>query len=248
MTVTELNDPQAFLVDPPGPAEDFADSLRWKAGVLLGGLDWLYEEITGTSIIAALVEPLSGDWAGLEKSAQAWQAAGNATLDVAENIAAMGPQARAVWDGAAAEAFAGRTESVAECFGQYAEGCGAMAEVTVALLDLCKATAETIAGILGFVGDYLTRLLIEASIPVVGWVAGAIDGVVSSALLIQKLHAGYRALERVVQFIERFASVLMVLRRIAIVITTLTRAVRAGVNVRSLTIADDAASTAFGVP
>lgn len=248
MTVTELHDPRSALVDPPGPAEDFADSLRWKAGALLGGLDWLVTEITGVSAIAALVEPLSGDWAALEKSAQAWRAAANATLAVSENVAAMSPQAQAEWLGAAAEAFGARAESVAECFGEYAEGCGAMAEVTAALIDLCKATAETIAGILGFIGDYLTRLLIEAAIPVIGWVAGALDGLVSSALLIKKLHAGYRALERVVTFIERFRSVLLVIRRIGIVITTLTRAIRAGVNVRSVTIADGAASTAFGVP
>ena len=247
MTITEVNDPRALLVVPAGPAENFADSLRWKAGPLLGGLDWLVAQLTGVSAIERLVEPVSGDWVGLEKGAQAWRAAANATVAVQGNVAAGADQSAAGWTGPAAEAFTARAHSIADSFGQYAEGCGAMAEVTEALLDLCKATAETLAGILGFIGDYLTRLMIEAAVPVVGWVAGAIDGAVSSALLIRKLEQGYRLIRRVVEFIERFTLVLQVLRRIAVIISTLARTVRAAVNIHTVDMGEDATSTAFGV-
>lgn len=247
MSITETCDPQALLVPPTGPAQNFADSLRWRAGALLGGLDWLVAELTGFSAIAWLVEPVAGDWVGLEKGAQAWRASADATLAVRDNLQAAVGQAAQGWAGPAAEAFGTRLTGVADSFGQYAEGCGAMAEVTSALLDLCKATAETLAGILGFIGDYLTRLMIEAAIPVAGWIAGAVDGAVSSALLIRKLQQGYRLIETVVTLVERFATVLQVIKRIAVIISTLARTLRAAVNIRTIDLAGDATATAFGV-
>ncbi|MGJ0223711.1 hypothetical protein ACQUZK_09950, partial [Streptococcus pyogenes] len=85
----------------------------------------------------------------------AWGHAAEASLAVAANYAALTSSVAAEWQGLAAEAFAERTTSVADGYAQYADGCTAMREVTEALLDLCKATAEAIAGILGFIGDYL---------------------------------------------------------------------------------------------
>lgn len=246
MTITEVQDPRTALVDPAGPAEDFADSLRWKAGPLLGGLDWLVEELTGTSAIAALVEPLAGDWVGLEKGAQAWGHAAEASLAVAANYAALTSSVAAEWQGLAAEAFAERTTSVAEGYAQYADGCTAMREVTEALLDLCKATAEAIAGILGFIGDYLTRLMIEAAIPVVGWVAGAIDGVVSGAMLLRKLERGYRLIQKVLDFVERFRVVLLALQKVAYAVLVLARSTTAVVDAQAVHLGSDATSTAFG--
>lgn len=247
MTITETADPRALLVPPPEPADSFADSLRWRAGALLGGLDWLVAQLTGFSAINSLAKPVAGDWVGLEKGAAAWSAAADATLAVRDNLRAAVDQAAQGWVGPAADAFGTRLTGVADSFGQYAEGCGAMSEVTKALLDLCKATAETLASILGFIGDYLTRLMIEAAIPVAGWITGAIDGAVSSALLIRKLQQGYRLIERLVQFVERFATVLQVIKRIAVVITMLARTLRAAVNFHTVDLADDATGAAFGV-
>ncbi|WP_182112013.1 MULTISPECIES: hypothetical protein [unclassified Actinotalea] len=247
MTITEVHDPRTALVAPSGPAQDFADSLRWKAGPLLGGLDWLVEQLTGTSAIAALVEPLSGDWVGLEKGAQAWGHSAQASLSVAANYAALTTSVAPQWDGIAADAFIERVGSIAEGYAQYADGCTAMREVTEALLDLCKATAEAIAGILGFIGDYLTRLMIEASIPVVGWVAGAIDGAVSGAMLLRKLERGYRLLQKVLEFVERFREVLLALQKVAYAIMILARATTAVVDTQAVAAGDRATSTAFGV-
>ncbi len=247
MTVVEVQDPRASLVVPAGPAEDFAESLRWQAGPLLGGLDWLLEKLIHRSAIVELVEPLSGDWVGLEKGAQAWRHAGAASDAIAANYAAAGQDALRSWSGDAADAFGARAADVAESFAEYGEGCRAMGEVTAALLDLAKATAEALAGILGWFGDYLTRALIEVSIPIAGWIAGAVDGAISAGLLIGKLERGYRLLQRVLDAIEQFRDVIVALQRIAYTIALLAKATTSVVDVQTVGAGASATSTAFGV-
>jgi uncharacterized protein YukE len=247
VTISEVYDPQAGLVAPAGPAENFADSLRWKAGPLLGGLDWLLEELTGWSAIAELVEPIAGDWTGLEKGAQAWHHAADASSAVGANYAAAAQDVVAGWVGEAADAFSARAREIADTFTQYADGCSAMGEVTSALLDLCKATAESIAGILGFFGDYLTRALVEASIPIAGWVVGAIDGAISGSVLLVKFERGYRLIQKVLDAIENFREVIIAIDRLAYTITLLMKSVTSLNNVRTVDAGGGAASTAFGV-
>jgi len=240
-------DPRIALVPPVGPSEDFSDSLRWKAGPLLGGLDWLLEQLIHRSAIAMLIEPIVGDWAGLERGAAAWRNAGEATVSVATNFTGMATGIDGCWAGAAADAFTSRADSIADSFTQYADGCRAMGDVTDALVDLCKATAEAIAGILGFIGDYLTRMLIEASIPVAGWITGAVDGVVSGALLAGKIERGVRLIQRVVAFIERFREVLMVIQRLAAIISFMAKQMASASNIHAVSVGGSAARTSFGV-
>jgi hypothetical protein len=247
VTVTELHDPRSALVAPAAPAENFADTLRWSAGPLLGGLDWLAVQIFNYSFIAELVEPIAGDWVGLEKGAEAWQHAGEASAAVGANFAAAAQDALLSWHGEAADAFGARATSVADGFTQYADGCYAMSEVTAALLDLCKATAQSIAGILGFVGDYLTRLAAEAAVPVAGWIVGVIDGAASGAALLRKLEQGYRLLQRVLDAVETFREVLIALQRLAYTIMLLAKSTTAVVNVQTVHAGASATGTAFGV-
>lgn len=243
--VTELNNPTTVLVAPPATAEDFGDSLRWKAGPLLGGLDWLLEQLTGTSAIASLVEPLSGDWVGLSRGQGAWQQAQAASAMVAENYKTAAGQVD--WGGDASDAFRERIESVGDTFDQYGQGCEAMAEVTGAMVDLCKATAEAITSILGFIGDLLTRLAVQAAVPVLGWATGAIDGAVSTGVLIDKIRKGIQLIQKAVDFVERFRSVIQAITRVATVLRQIATALTRVREVQTVSSAGAATSTAFGV-
>ncbi|MEV7971728.1 hypothetical protein [Cellulomonas sp. NPDC089187] len=247
MSITEVYDPTSVLVPPAEPAENFADSLRWKAGPLLGGLDWLLEQLIGKSAIAELVEPIAGDWNGLERGAQAWGNAAGACAAIAGNYRAVATDVLGSWSGEAAEAFSARALEIADSFAQYGEGCGAMGEVTAALLELAKTTAETIAGVLGLIGDLLTRLLAEAAIPIAGWVAGAIDGAISGALLLGKFQTAYSALQRLLTAIDGIIDAVTAIRQVAYVITTLANTLSAATTLHTISLADDATGTAFGV-
>lgn len=245
MTVRELEDASSALVAPQPTTEDFGDGLRWKAGPLLGGLDWLLEQLVGVSAIESLVRPLAGDWIELSKGQQAWLHAQRASESVGRNFAgAAHPQG---WSGEAAEAYGARMEEIADSLTQYGEGCGAMAEVTGALIDLAQATAEAITGILGFLGDWLTRAAAQLAVPVIGWAVGAIDGVISSATAIRKVRDGIRLIQTVVEFVERFRNVIVVLTRLAYLIKMIANTIANVTRVRTVAAGSSATATSFGV-
>lgn len=247
MTVTEVRDPRSALVAPTGPAENFADSLRWNAGALLGGLDWLLEKVTGRSAIAELVEPVAGDWASLERGAEAWLHAAEASLAVSENFAAAAQDALSGWSGEAADAFSARATEIADGYVQYGDGCRAMGEVTDALVLLCKTTAEAITGVLGILGDYLTRAMIEASIPIAGWAVGAVDGLISGTKLLRQLERGYRLIQKVLDAIESIRGAIVALEAVALMLARIARATTAITTMQTFASSDDAVHTAFGV-
>ncbi len=245
MTVVELINPTSMLSPPQATTDDFGNNLRWRAGPLLGGLDWLLEQLVGVSAIRSLVEPVSGDWVGLSRGQMAWSQAQGAVEGIGQNFD--GAAAPPGWTGAAAEAYSERVHQIAEDFRQYGEGCGAMAEVTGALVELAQATAEAIAGILGFLGDWLTRALAQLSVPVFGWAVGVIDGVISSAEAINRINQGIRLIQRVVDFVERFRSVIVVLTRLAYAIKASANAIANVNRVRTVAAGKAATETAFGV-
>ncbi|MGC0252114.1 hypothetical protein [Pseudactinotalea sp. Z1748] len=245
MTVRELENASLGLISPAPTTDDFGEGLRWKAGPLLGGLDWLLEQLTGTSAIRSLVEPIAGDWVGLSSGEQAWSHAQHASEAVGRNFAAAANPAG--WTGEAAEAYSERMQEIGDSFTQYGEGCAAMAEVTGALVELTKSTAEAIAGILGFLGDWLTRAAAQMAVPVVGWAVGAIDGVISSATAIRKINQGIRLIQTVVDTVERFRSVIVVLTRLAYLIKVIAQSISHVNRVRTVAAGDTATATAFGV-
>lgn len=254
MTLTESVDPRAVLVAPTPPPVDVVGELQSKAGLLLGGLDWLLHQLTGSSAIENLVKPLAGDWTRLEASAEAWARTATAVDAVAVNLGEAGTQVTGTWTGAGADAFSARARMLEADFREYGDGCRAMAEVTQALVELCQATAETIASILGLIGDLLTRLAVQAAIPVAGWVTGTIDGVVSSGVLITRLHRGYQVLQTLLSAVERYRHVITTVVRVAAILETLAKVLgttadisTAAGNIRAVTMADGAVAQSFGV-
>jgi len=245
MTVLEIENPTTMLGAPQPTTDDFAGDLRSRAGLLLGGLDWLLEQLTGTSAIESLVRPLSGDWVGLSKGQQAWTQTQHAAQAIGRNL--QGAAAPPGWTGAAAEAYGERMREVADSFEQYGDGCEAMAEVTGAMVELTQATAEAIAGILGFLGDWLTRAAAQLAVPVIGWAVGAIDGVISSATAIRKINQGIQLIRTVVEFVERFRGVITVLNQLAYTIRMVGNTISNVNRVRTVAAGSDATSTAFGV-
>ncbi|KGM14590.1 WXG100 family type VII secretion target [Cellulomonas bogoriensis] len=254
MTVTETVDPRTVLAAPSAPPVDMVRELQSSAGLLLGGLDWLLVELTGTSALENFVKPLAGDWSRLAAGAEAWSRTAVAVDGIATNLGAAGDQVTGTWTGPGAEAFSARARMLAEDFHEYGDGCRVMAEVTEALFELCQATAETIASILGFIGDALTRIAIQAAIPVAGWVTGTVDGAVSSGILIFRLQRAYQVLQTLLSAVERYRHVITTVVRIAAILERLARLLSttanigaAGGNIRTVTMADGAVAQSFGV-
>ena len=245
--ITETVDAGSFVSSPASAEENFGDSLRWQAGPLLGGLDWLLEQLTGCSPIEVMVAPLAGDWVGMDTARIAWATAATVTDGIAENYAGLASDSSTVWVGDGATAFQGRMTSISDSFTQYGDGCRSMSEATGALVSLAKTTAELIVSILGILGDALTRIAAQACVPVIGWVTGAIDGGITAARMVGWVDKAVRAIQKVIDFVEKYRVVIAAIARIAAAIASLAKAVTALANMQITQGADDATATAFGV-
>lgn len=248
MSVAESLDPLSCLVAPTDQGGDFAADLRWQAGFLLGGVDWIAEQFLGYSIIAeVVVKPFAGDWNALERGQDAWRNAGRACEAVGANYLALPAQTATLWTGDAADAFRARVTELGAGFEEYAAGCSAMAEVTGALAELAEAVAEGIAMLLSFVSDILTRLAVELAVPVLGWVAGAVDVALHVKPVIDKVDKAYKLIRSIIDAIEKVTEVVRILTLVANTIRVSADALAAGTRVATVTEGPDAAANAFGV-
>lgn len=246
-SVRELEDPQSALSSVPTSGEkDIGESLRWRAGLLLGGLDWLISQIVDPGPIELLVRPFSGDWKAIDVSRLAWGQAAVAVGCVGRNIEGL-PTMLGTWEGEAKTAFTSRSGEISDALYDFGDGCLAMSDVSGALLDLAKMTGESIATILGVLGDWLTRLAIEAAIPIAGWIAGAIDIAATATQMTMKINQGLQLMKKFLDAIERVLEVIKVINQVIIVIRSLERSITAIGNIGTVTAGDDAARTAFAL-
>ena len=245
--ITESVDASARITPPVSGEANFGDDLRWKAGPLLGGLDWLLEQLTGCSPIETMVKPLSGDWVALDNGRIAWLNCAALADDVSLNFTDLASQTSAEWAGNGSAAFQNRAISIGDTFTQYGDGCRAMGEAMEGLISLAKATAETIVTILGILGDALTRIAAQAAVPVIGWITGAVDGGITAIRMVGWIDKAIKAIQAVINFIGRFAMIIAILARVAAAIATIAKTAAARINVSTANAVDDATATAFGV-
>lgn len=245
MTIT-LTNVDALLSPPPELGTDYGTELRWSAGPLIGSVDWVCEQLLGLSPLTELTKPIVGDWGRFESASMAWAQTGQAVAAVGENFRSMSAARAEFWLGDAADAYSARLDSIAENFSAYEEGCAAMVDTSSALKDLTTTAVELLYGILGWLGDWATRIAIEAAVPVFGWIAGAIDGAINTVVALDKCRKGLAAIEKIVNFIERFTAVIEILIKVANTIKAAATAAEAISNIRAVNSSADATANAFG--
>lgn len=202
MSITESYDPTTALVAPAGEGSDITAQLEMAAGPLLGGLDALVNKFFHVSPLTELIRPISGDWEALGKASEAWKSASAATKGVSGNYEALPAQTTEAWTGDAADAFRARMASIAEGHGKYATACDQMSQLANGLCEVAKSTANVIAIVIGFIGSILERLVVEAAIPVIGWIGGAVDIAVHAKEFWDKMNRGYRAVKSILEAVE----------------------------------------------
>ena len=91
MTISEAIDPTTALTAPHSDADaSFATELRTNCGLLLGGLDWLIEQIFDYSPLQEwVIKPFSGDWVQLRQAQGGWANAAVASDAVGQNFLAL---------------------------------------------------------------------------------------------------------------------------------------------------------------
>lgn len=243
--IAETYDARSELTAAVSSGSDLVAELQASAGFIIGKCDWMVQQLTGTSLLEAAIRPLVGDWVGMEKAVDAWTKAGTASAMVGANFAAGGHQVQ-VWRGDAASAYVGRTSSVGETFATYQEGCAMLAELTRGVVEVARSVANVVATLIGLIGDWIERLIIEASIPVLGWAAGAIDAGINAPKMFAFLRRIAETLQRLTTSAKTALKALQTVATLLGAVASLASAVDAGYNTHQASTGDDAASNLFG--
>ena len=101
--VVETSDARSYLPRPQGEDPEI-ESIRWSAGPIFGGVDWIWEELFGYSLIEEITKPFVGDWERMREASQAWTHAGDALTAISQNYMGLLPPL-AVWQGKGSEMF-----------------------------------------------------------------------------------------------------------------------------------------------
>lgn len=247
MSIAEAYAPESQLVAvAAADGADFSKQLESDCGFVLGHLLGFIRTAFGISPMDELVKPIVGDWGELEKARDAWTHAGSACGWVGENFTAVPAQSTDGWQGSAGDAFRTRMTSLGGSYAKYADGCTLISQLSEGLVEMAKAVAEGIATIISFIGDIVERLAVEASIPVIGWLAGAADVAVHIKSFWDKIRKGYlllkKLLEKIKVVVEALQKVVQVLKLLDQVLKAMT--VAAKVDAGAAT--GDAATKDFG--
>lgn len=247
VSVAETIDPQSALFAPTIPdGTDFVEELESNCGFILGHLMGFIRSAFGVSPIEELVKPLVGDWTEMERAQGGWIQAAQACDGVGKNFAALLGQTATSWQGDAGDAFRSRMTSVADGYSTYGEGCRAISELSSALVEGAKAAASGIATIISFIGDIVERLVVEASVPVVGWLVGAADVAIHIKSFWDKINKGYQLLKKFLTIIHKVVGVIEKIVKVLAVLKTTLQGLTALVQADTANTADDAADKAFG--
>jgi hypothetical protein len=203
--VSELVDASSYLVPPQAPENPVQD-LRWSAGVLLGGIDWVAEKFIGFSILDRCVfHPLAGDWQGIYRGSEAWKHCADAASAIGRNHVGLVASTPTGWQGLSGNSFRGAMSTVAG----GALGLGAAYDYAGGLVKtlstVCKLACTGIGMALKFIADKLLKMAAEAATPVVGWAVGAVTAYSDIQGVISKVRLVYTIIETISSAIADFA-------------------------------------------
>lgn len=137
-------------------------------------VNWVFEAVTGESLVTTIITPITGDWSKIRADGDAWRMVGNAMNDVSYNLTDAVGKVRDHWDGDAARAH--------ERYIALGWKAALFAEMGVAQLiakgfDTVASGAEALGKQAARLLDYLVNKLLEAAatvwLPVAGWIKAA---------------------------------------------------------------------------
>jgi uncharacterized membrane protein YgcG len=157
---------QAPEVDTSGGIEEMVENQSVQVRVV----DWIFEQVTGESLVETIIMPLTGDWTRIEANSTAWGSVSSAVEAISDNLSANVDELQQHWSGQAADAFGTHIRAV-WFGGLYAEagiarligeGFGKVAEMSKRL---CQEALDLLESLV----NKLLSAISTSWIPVVGW-------------------------------------------------------------------------------
>lgn len=199
-TVAEAVDVRSFLPTPQGDDPEI-ESIRWKAGPIFGGVDWLFEKLAGYSLLEEITKPFSGDWERMRQAQFAWTHTGDAMTAIGRNSMALLPP-MASWTGRGSEAFVVAAATMSQAHTAAAGPTGTIATSLKVLIMLCKEAVGKILQILDKLSKKLLKIAAAASVPVAGWIVAAAQAGVTVYELISDARWAYSWVNRIYDLVS----------------------------------------------
>lgn len=202
--VQETADPRSYLVTPDVGGNEFQE-LRWSAGAVLGGIDWVAEQLIGFSILEEVVfKPFAGDAKDIKRASMAWANTSQAFTAIAENFAGLTSSTTAGWKGDAGEAFRVAMAAGSAAFVGVGHAATTVSDLVQKIALVSQAACIGIGMLLKKISEKLIRLAAEAAVPVAGWIAAAGEAVILVQDVIAGVRLAYSIIEGVVDVIDGF--------------------------------------------
>ncbi|MCL2455438.1 MAG: hypothetical protein FWD18_09125 [Micrococcales bacterium] len=198
-TVIETHDVRSYLPT-PNASEPEIKNVRWEAGVILGGVDWLFEQLFGYSLLAEVTKPFAGNWTRIGEASISWKHSGDAITAVGENVAGLCPP-MASWTGKGSEAFLVVAALASKAHIALQGPAEAVSTMISKLAEVSKMIAKLILKQLKIIQRELLILAAQAAVPVAGWVVAAADTVRKVQVIVDVVRAIYKLLETIYDFV-----------------------------------------------
>jgi roadblock/LC7 domain-containing protein len=202
--VQETTDPQTYLVTPDLGINEFQE-LRWSAGAVLSGLDWLAEQLIGFSILEEVVfKPFAGDAHDIKRAAMAWSNTGQAFTAIAENFAGLTSSTMDGWKGSAGDAFRGAMAAGSAAFVGVSRAATTVSDLVQKIALVSQLACTGIGMALKKISEKLISLAAKAAVPVAGWALAAGEAITLIQDVIGYVRLAYVIIEGVVDVIDGF--------------------------------------------
>jgi hypothetical protein len=198
-TYADTSDPTAALVAPQS-YDDLIASQVDEIGGIIGLFNDVYEMITGDSLLAKIVEPVSGDWGKVYGLADAWDNVGDAYLDLHGNLDGGLSRLDAHWDGDAATAFDAFVDEYLLYLLDLKESTGTVSNALRDLAEDTKENFDVIIQTLNTVWSIISAALASFAIPLYGQ-AKLAKAVWDTAKLIWNIYKIINLIRQLIDFV-----------------------------------------------
>lgn len=202
--VAEAVDVRSYLPR-PNASEPELEEIRWKAGLIFGAVDWVWEKLMGYSLLEEITKPFAGNWTRMKEASLTWKHAGDALTGISQNTRGMLP-AMASWTGRGSEAFSLAAFAVSEGHASLAGPCGTLSTMYTVLVLLSKQVASFILKVLKNLEKKLMRIAAEAAVPLVGWAAALVEAGLSTYELARDVMEAYSMINKIYDVVSALVS------------------------------------------
>ena len=210
MTITEHVNPVSAVAGgpPPGTQGQYIEDKKGECGLIIPAIDGIVDKITGWSLLEALFKPVAGDFNAVSSMQLAWGNVGNSCAAVGQNYTSLGQQLPGVWQGPAAHAATSRMSDIGEMHADQQEASGYIAEQLGHVIEVGKATLDVLVIAIDFIDGIIQEVILSAMSGPIGWVKAGVTAPGKARRVIELIHDGLRAIEKLTKAAEALLKVL----------------------------------------